>query len=500
MGTIISGKINKFDGGMVNTIRGSRTDVASTIQHFDVFKDPNKMIPFRGNIADGSTGDTEKLVQFQMGSDDKQYALGVVSGSSKVKVFERTPPTGIWGASTTGEDSAGLRSETAFINYKDVLYGFAQGNRVWSYAYLTNTFTATAKSLASTYTLENVAQGVVHTKDDILYMAYENFIISKDGGGAFTDPALTLPSDQIITSICEYGNYLAIAAKSRILGGNSVVYLWNRDDSLTTLSEKIDWGTGSIEIIQELEGALIGVSTSTASTVVFTPSIIFRSYIGVGAIRFAEFPMSSNTNIFAGIQRADNRILFGLSLPYNSVNLDGIWSIGKSVGGGFGVSLDTLITSTPATLANRIKGFQLLGDYMTIAYLDDDADGDPYKIVRTGTTENFNSIYETTINQAMKELRDSSIVKKLIGVTIHHEFLPSGASATVKIRKNEETTYGTTVITSDTDDDISKDAILDSTGANLPEFKELQFQVSSTGGAVITGLSFKVEEVDRKRY
>jgi len=57
------------------------------------------------------------------------------------------------------------------------------------------------------------------------------------------------------------------------------------------------------------------------------------------------------------------------------------------------------------------------------------------------------------------------------------------------------------IMTHSTDDAVKHSAInIESTGATLPQFNEIQFRIESTGGAVITGLKFKYEDIDDDLY
>ena len=252
MGRIIQTIQNRFDGGMTNDIRNSYESsgenfliarpYARVIKNFDIFTASSKMIPHDDDQADGSTGDTEKLCMFlSYGATTKQYALGVVSGTSRVKIFERASiPQGAWGASTTGQDSTNARDEKVFVAYNDgtsdLIFGLTGLRYIWQYNITTPAFSGTLFDLTS---YVNSAQGLVHSKDDILYLAVDNKIYKKNGSAAFT-LALTFRIDSIITGISEYGNYLAIATKSKATGGKSVTYFWDRNSSVTTLTEKID--------------------------------------------------------------------------------------------------------------------------------------------------------------------------------------------------------------------------------------------------------------------
>ena len=89
-------------------------------------------------------------------------------------------------------------------------------------------------------------------------------------------------------------------------------------------------------------------------------------------------------------------------------------------------------------------------------------------------------------------------------VTITHEPLPANASAVVAYRINEETAF-TTILTSDTDNDINRTAVnIESSGAGLPkDYNEIEFRIRCTGGASglgaeVTGFRF-VEDVTARK-
>jgi len=73
--------------------------------------------------------------------------------------------------------------------------------------------------------------------------------------------------------------------------------------------------------------------------------------------------------------------------------------------------------------------------------------------------------------------------------------LPSGGSIVGKYMINGETSF-TTFMTSDTDNDVSHEALnIESSGNELPIFKELKLRFELTGAAEITGILIKYEEI-----
>ena len=511
MGAILETKITDFSGGMTPNSRSKDTRYCRVLKHFDSLSAGNKLTPYRSHESEAD-GATAGLALF-LSSASKQYALGWVSSSNQfVKIYERASiPAGAWTASTTGESSGGARSERFFVLYKDssgnpVIFT-AETNLISSYRPDNAVFNEAGGSgtgVTQSITYTDIAQGLVHSKDDILYIPYDNKIAKYDAGTpAWTVAALTLPADTIITCICEYGNYLAIAAKSKNAGGRSIVYLWDRNTSLTTLSEKIDWGTEILELIEEVEGFLIGISRTAAVSTTIRSKVIFKYYTAQGAKQFLELPFTSinsgQTAIAPIKQKMNNRLYFMMGAEIDGTAQTGIWSIGRLGDNPFALSVDRLLNNdTAITLTNFVAlGFQLLGDYMTLAYKI--TNSTTFVITRTDDTAAFtaSSDYESLIFNA----GDSSLKKDLIGITIMTEPLPAGGQVTVGYKKDAETSF-TTILTHDTDDSISDSAVnIESSGATLPkDYKEIQFQIISTGNAVVTGFSFKEEITGKRPY
>lgn len=491
MGKIFDFKIDQFDYGVTNNLRLPDQRYAQTIKHFDVLTKRNALIPYRDHEDGSSGGDTDKLSKFLF-YNGKTYALGVVSGSSKVKIFEMSTFSGnTWSATANGEDGGGTRDETVFVEYKGYGYGFAASSRIWK-ADLSGSAAFVSTDLSISATATTTAQGLVHSKDDILYIAYNN-IIAKKNGATWTDSALTLPTNTIITALSEYGNYLAIATRSSSGVGNSTVYLWDRDGSLTTVSEKIDWGAGDLYVLEEIEGQLVGVSTVGSSTSAFVPKIVFRAYTGAGAHIFKEL-QSSTAPTVKGKQKVNSRLFFLMSATLNGTLLEGVWSIGKNTEGHLSLSLDRLPNNDTALTSGILKGFALIGDYMFIAYVSNGS----YAASKTNDQSSYTatSIYETLIQSAS----DPSIKKKLVGISVFYEPLPAAGSVVLKYKADAESSF-TQIFSDGTDNAISHSAInIESTGANLPEFKEIQFRLESTGGAVITGIKYRCELLDKDIY
>ena len=337
-------------------------------------------------------------------------------------------------------------------------------------------------------TITNDAQGIVHSKDDILYIPYNNKI-AKNDNGSWTADSLTLPTHLFVTSICEYGNYLAIACAPLSGVGKSIVYLWDRDATLTTLSDSIDWGDERLNVLNEVDGVLVGISYAPSNTTRFNSRVVFR-YLSVSrAIKFKEFFTGSATGVVnQAKQLVNNRLYFPMLIYLNGANREGIWSVGRNKDGMLNVIQERTSNNDTALVSTKnIVGFIVVGDFMFISYLDNNTRA----VSKTNDTASFTatSIYESKIFTG----GDISLNKKLLGVTVMSEALPTAGQIVMKYKINAETSY-TTILTEATDNSLSDSAInIESSGVNLPEFKEISFRIESTGNAVITGFSFKYE-------
>ena len=110
------------------------------------------------------------------------------------------------------------------------------------------------------------------------------------------------------------------------------------------------------------------------------------------------------------------------------------------------------------------------------------------------TTVNYSttlaSVYETLFLGEVKQ------EKKLISVGVSTEVLPIAGVVTLKYRLKEDSDW-TTIFQNTENDSRYHEAInIEATGESLFEYKEVQFRVESKGGAVITGLNIKYEELD----
>jgi hypothetical protein len=492
-------------GGVTNDPRDRAAAMCRVITNFDIVTDRRRAIPYYDS-EDGSSSQANQdyrnwAVALRTGATYSLYALGVVTGTGKAQIDYKNLTTGgstdlsdaTYTATSNNASAAGASSMDLFVYYAKTgrIYGAKSGTTIWAYDPSGSVaFNDASHSLAYT----NISQGLVHSQDDILYIPYDNKIASNNNG-TWTDAALTLPSQFVITSICEYGPYLAIAASPNNNVGNSRVFIWDRNSSLTTVYANIDWGGGQIKVLEEIQGYLVGISYATDSSRT-TYRVTFRYYSGTGgAIPFKELTTSAIFTLTTSQQRKqklNTRIYFLLSASINGSQREGVWSVSKLPNEDFVVAHErTPNNDTQLTASGALFNFFIVGDFFFIAYADSSSN---HHMSKTNDQPSYTatSIIETVVNPNMPE-EDKGRKKKLISVGAMYDPLPSAGIVVVKERTNLAGGGNYTSVFSETTDSAVKTepVPVPSGGTYLNDGEEFEFRLESTGGAVPTYLIYK---------
>jgi hypothetical protein len=508
MGKIISTRISKFDGGMAQDIREPITDKFSLTRHFEVFSDPYKLSPKRDMEADNTiAADADAMKaydvnNFLLGSNKYLYALGIKPTTTLPEIFYKDDPIdGLWTAPASAEASAGVKIDGCFIEYKNYLWGFHKASNptdpslIFKYGDITSSPTFTNSVSAVSVLITSVAQGVIGP-DDLLYLAYNNIICRISAAGALTDTVLTLPTKYRITSLCIWGNFLCIACceKNAESIGEMKVYLWDRDSSLVTITDVVSFGEGNDLKIAIVDGYLVGVIKRYPNSMIFANAgaTIVKVVDGsVAKTKFQRRETSTGTLTYPIVK--DNRLYFINNAGVGTTTgegTNGLWCVYRKQDGTWAVTCDTIYEDAATT---TLVAFGNFADYWFLV----DTDGNIKKTNDTASYT-FSSVYESLVFDGKIHDYDSSYTKKLLGVSAMTEKLPTAGQVVLKYRTDGSTTW-VTIFTNTTDDSISYEATK-TAGDNLPQYKEIEFRIESTGGAVITGFSFAEEIIDERLY
>lgn len=347
------------------------------------------------------------------------------------------------------------------------------------------TINITAVGNTST-TITSVAQGVI-AKDDNLYMPYNNILVRVYPSGTVQDQALKLPTNLKITSICNYGNYLAIGcAPVASFNGTSKVYLWN----LTSpdIQESIDWGEGDLRVLESIEGMLVGVTDRylNNATGAGRGSMIIQGYSGGTPQVLKEVFTRKLNGIAMPISKAvkNNRLFFAAKIMTNDAGTEyneGIWSFGRK-----NISYPYALTCDFISENITTAGIQAFGSAANFFFITHSNDGSIDKTDDTAVYT-FTSIVETQTYDFGNIDED----KRLDSFKISARKLVTGESITVKYKVDDATSW-TTIGIFNTVGALSKTILRDENNAvNFKSGKEHKFQITSTGGAEITGWRIK---------
>ena len=477
---------------MTGELRSPNASMAQIIEHFDIFSDPSRLIPFRSYEDGDSSSTTNKIAAFTM-YEGVLYGNGIRTATSNATVYSASSiATPTW-TDISFSSSGATRVEADlpfFIGYKGAIFGVRGGRYVWK-------FTISGASTDNTHfdltAYSTVSNGIIHSRDDCMYLGYDNKIV-RNNAGSWTAAVLTLPTNCKVTSICEYGNYLAIGTASTYDPSNSVVYLWDRDSSLATLSEKIDFGPGNLKALEEIDGALIGVSEGS-NTGNLEGTITFRYWAGGGsAIQFQQYKATT-----AGLKLYKQRVNGRLVVPGNfvreSITHYGFWVVGRAnPGAPFAASFGRLAVNdfTAANVSGTsMFGFIVVGDYLFFAYPDASLDLHMTK-TNDAATYTATSLYESLVNPGMPST-DRSEEKKLYAVGVTTTKLSGSQQVVVKYRVDGGSwiTILTKTTSSPDADLVGYQSGIIAAGDQFTDGREYEFRLESTGGAEITGLFYR---------
>jgi len=478
--------VNNFSGGISDDPRRDSASEFQITKHFDIFSNPQRLTPYRSLEADTNDGSTATgMKQYSVrdyvyaSGSSKLYGLGQTGGGLTKIVYKNDATTGNWTLPGSSEGNGAVQYG-CLVEYKDYLWGFQGTTQVFKWGLLSGSPSIT-NSAGTVGTITSVAQGVI-AKDDNLYLPYNNKLARVTSGGTVNDAVLTLPTNFKITSICNYGNYLAIGcAPISTFNGVSKVFLWN----LTSpdVQEAIDWGEGELRVLETIEGMIVGVTDRylNNATGAGRGSLIIQTYQGGVPQVVKEVFTQALTGKTVPISKAvkNNRLFFAAKIMTNSAGTEyheGIWSFGrKNFSFPYSLTLDIIDENIDT------DGIQAFGTAANYFFITHSGDGSIDK-TNDAATYAFTSIYETQILNFGQVDAD----KTLESFKVSFAKLPSGGSITAKYKVDDGSFV--TIGTYSTAGELSRTFLnIESTGAAFASGKEYIFRIESTGGAEVTG-------------
>ncbi len=528
MGKVI---FNRFDGGIADDYVRCGPGECSISKNFDILSYPFRLQPLRG-ITAGDEPTTTALQNIILGHNGFMYGIGDdLSNPGNGELYKRIA----FGSSDVWTDfSTDQLSGSSNVSIYDFLVHYPEANNVRKLIWAsTNKIMfsdpddggSSAENGALTFT--SIGQGIVHPKDKMLYFPYQTTtatIIGKyngqagagyDGAGNlsnFTNAAFTVatPSRYRVYCLSHYGDLLAVPMTVAGIPDESIVGLWDRDTTNSTFSQTIPWGAGLLKVLNNLNGALIGVSVLGAelsTAALDQDKIQIKVYEGgaepyvikeITATRLTTTQPSCAINHRVNFIY-NNRLYFSINVINgdSDANYYGLWSVGKNKLGQWTVVLERGATNDDTETG--IIAAALRGDFLSCVHT---AAGTITSTTVTNTLAdiyNGTSFYETGPNQGMPEA-DKGKRKKLTCLFATYLPLPAAASAVLKYRTDAtKATSWTTGFTETTDSAVRTEKLYDPNGAQFPEFDILELRPESTDGAIFTSFGYEYELVDTQQ-
>ena len=477
MGKILSQLINRFDGGMILDKRLEVSNGFALSRHFDTKTYPRKLVP-RNNTEFAGLDETAikalNITRFLYGERSagvyKVFGLGQTpTGKTSIYYWSGTG----WAQYNNMESSTGgAESDEVFFLYKGFIYCFA-GGKLQKIDITSNVGFDEEYEITSSTTR---VQPVLHPADDCAYFFVDNLVYQLND--TVWASGLTLPANMEITSACPEGNYLSIACYDKE-NKKSTVFRWDRDSSLTTLSDRVDFGTGRIEHLACLNNKLTAVVSNQ-------PNVFIKQVSGnVGII--VEQLISSATSLLTfekTSQVIDEILYFPMDLDYLDDEKMGIYSVNSNGK----ISIDFIVDG-----ATSYQGIFNVNNAWWIGHSNNGSIAKETAI----PSSTMACTYDTLI------LGNALQNKKLNKVGLLFE--PSNETlndkAILKYRLREADNW--IQILTYTRDNISKNNIvfydavnIESTGETLPEYREIIFRIESYANMRITGFYYEYEILD----
>lgn len=488
MSTLVT--INKFDGGHAEDIRTFSTDECEYALNFDMFSNPHMLIPYPDTIAEVVSAGTitdYKITDitadiYQYGSD-ALVALGQAGlGDANLKFFSK-PSTLTTDWTKRVERTSRVVMPNTLIGYHGYAYALENDGTNSYLVEYTNTTTATEKGTVSNQI--TACKPFVHPEDGVLY-GVNGYTIWSYNGTTFASVSTIIPINMTVTSLTNYGTYLAIACRPTSGAGKSVTFLWGRDMTLNTLQGVIDFGEGNLNVLENIGEVLVGIVTSNHLDWVIDNKARVKVWAGGEVITVKEIDIDASVGLINLIlkAKAKDRLFFALSAD------NCIWSVCKNKEGLWAVTKDRYIANGLAITS--INGLSVIDDIMFIAY---SVSGSNDLLYRTKFSTNSPSsdytsscIYRTTTNPNMT-LGDRYKEKKLEAVQIS---LTGGSTGTYKIKYAVDGSSFTDVIAENNSDaEIMKQGTNQTDTKPLKTGREFKFQIEGTGKARVKEIRYR---------
>ncbi len=507
-------------------VRGASNE-CSFCKQFDIFTYPYRLQPLRGMTNSGElTG--SGMTNMILASNGAMYGIGKDPGNpNNGELYKRTGfgASDFWTDFTQDQLSGAANTDSTddFLVYFPAM-GAARKLFWASTNLIMASDTGDGNSADSdALTFATIGQGIVHPTLSGLYFPYKTTTTSyiglisthaSDPFGTVNYTAFALPFRYRCYGLSYYQDFIAAPLTIPGVSGNkdqSIVGLWDTDTSLTDFNITIPWGSGSLKVLNNLNGTLIGISAlaSEIGSAAAQDQDKIQIKVWDGGtepqlIKEIVATRLTTTNPSVAINQRvnfihNNRLYFSCNVVNGDAdaNYYGLWSVGKNKFGEW-----TVVQERCATNDNSETGIiaaAMYGDFLSCIHtaagtLTYTINGNTLSAIYGAT-----SVYESCINPRMAEISPQDLMKKktLVGMYVTCLPLPAAGQIVIKYRLDalKSTTFSTAV-TETTDGVTLIEVLRDTNGAQFGTFTNLEMRIESTGGAIVTGYGYVYDPIN----
>ena len=480
---------NQFDGGLAEDIRSQTTNEFYSSLNFDVQSNTNRATPnvdletevfLSGDITDKrisemGTDDNGNLVVIGRNSTASPTVLDIMSKNSTTDI------TSTWSSlSTLSGVSLYVKNTLAiYLNQTFIITG---DNHIRYY-------NGSWNDLGSTGTSATTGQAKPYRSlaDDLLYIFQRNKVFRTNSTGTAFSTYFSFPTKYNITSATNYGSDLAVSISPNY-AGHSYLATLDRISTNTSPRNLVDWGEGSLAIVENIQDTIIGVSTnealfapSSTFTAVKVKKIFIKAYNGGAVELIKEITVPSTVTLKQYKFLKDNQLYFGCDGD------DALYCVRKNKRGRWVVNKEYYIAN--GTTVTSLNGFYFAGDYLFTMY--DTAGGSGF-FMRTDNSNTYtnSSVIETLINPQM-DIDDRSKSKQLKSFSVSKASTTGELNIYYSVDGSAYVLLGT--LTSGTSTTLKGSA--EASATPLATGYEFQFKIVSTGGAELTEYKYSYEVI-----
>jgi len=488
---------NTFDGGHAEDLRTHQTNQCAQSLNFDLYTNPHKLIPLCDSVNETYTDiagmDTVEISDVGVSTiagTTKLTAVGYETASSlKLTFYTRQVAGDMNGNWVPQATSTNEFQKGTMVTYQGLAYAMSTDGKLVRYD---SAGTVTTVGTASGTSSIAHPRPFVHPEDNILYIVWGNVISRWNANTSTFDNTTTiLPTGMTATSVTNYGGYLAIAMKPTTGVGNSVTYLWGRDITLNTLQGIIDFGEGSLNVIENIGDVLVGLvypKSQFSSTI--TNKLDIKVYAGGAVQTIKSIPLTDTIYNILKVKK-DDKLYFAIGFTSSA-----LWCVYKNKSGFWTVNQERFLyngSQITADTVNSIVGLNIIGDYF---YIGINSNEGTYYLRATisADTKTATSIYKTTINPCMP-LADRYVTKQFDGIQIAYTGKVNG---TITLKYSVDGSTQTTLISSQSapaGEGVAE--VTAEASASLLTGREIQFQIETTFGVEIKEIRYRYSKLNQ---